>query len=159
MESKLRDIERQITQLKEAGNQGHYANAMESGKHTLPTGNNLQEVALAETVEVCLTELGLREKNKPWFLDSGTSQHVTGDKSALQSIKQDKSISIKTASGEIIPVTGKGNVLLTTREGIKEIPRVLYIPTSKLSEKFTFCRLALRSRSRHSFRFQQVHCL
>jgi transposase InsO family protein len=125
MESKLRDMERQITQLKEAGNRGHYANAVETGKHI---GNNSQEVDLAESVEVCLTELGLREPKKPWFLDSSASQHVTGDKSALQSIEQDKSTSIKIASGEIIPVTGKGNVLLTTGEGTKEIPRVLYVP-------------------------------
>jgi hypothetical protein len=129
MKNKLRKMEHQISQLQEAGSQSHYANVVEIGKNTLLVGNNFQsqEVDLVETIEVCLTKLDLREKNKPRFLDSSASQHVTGDKNALQSIEQDKTTSIKIASRKIILVTGKGNVLLTTRKGIKEIPHILYV--------------------------------
>jgi hypothetical protein len=88
----------------------------------------LEDVEAEEQINVVLLEeehINLCTE-APWFLDSGASSHVTGNRSLLTDITSARVSSIKIAAGQTLLVVGKGNVTAQKANGeIKQARDVL----------------------------------
>jgi hypothetical protein len=68
-------------------------------------------------------------EEKDWFIDSGASTHMTGDKNLVRDMINTPKQSITTAGGVKYPVEGQGNVTLSCDGAIKTVPNVVYVPS------------------------------
>jgi hypothetical protein len=83
------------------------------------------ELLPCEQVELEANFAGF-EAHRDYFIDSGASSHVTGDRSTLSSFQPIASTSgVSTASGARLPVVGKGILHVEANKSIKPI---LYVP-------------------------------
>lgn len=64
-----------------------------------------------------------------YFLDSGASSHVTGNLSLLSNIAHSSISFIRSAGGQVMPVSSQGFVThIDTSGEIKDIYNVLFVP-------------------------------
>lgn len=69
--------------------------------------------------------------NHKWYLDSGVSNHVTGNKKALDSVRVEKGGTVMAAGGEQYRVEGCRNVhVFAGNRGIK-LDNILYVPSAQ----------------------------
>lgn len=73
-----------------------------------------------------------QEYKNVWYLDSGCSNHMTGDKEAFIDIDPSFGSKVKLGNGEFVEVEGKGSIRVATKQGCKVIHDTLYVP--KLDE-------------------------
>lgn len=66
-----------------------------------------------------------------WFLDSGCSNHMSGNESLFNFIDMNVKSKIKMGNNEVVPVVGKGSILFRTKQGEKEIENVYFSPSIK----------------------------
>ncbi|CAL2266063.1 unnamed protein product [Prunus armeniaca] len=90
----------------------NYANEMEE------TGNLFYVCNAATDVKV----------NHSWYIDSGCSNHMTGDEGLLVNIQRDLTSKVKMGTGEVVPVAGKGTLVIKTKLGKKHIHEVMLVP-------------------------------
>ncbi|OAE22908.1 hypothetical protein AXG93_2777s1000 [Marchantia polymorpha subsp. ruderalis] len=76
-----------------------------------------------------MLEVNLAESSSnEWFIDSGASKHVTGQKSLLSDLDSNCRSKISTTGGHTLNVAGKGSVKVPTPSGGIRIDNVLYVP-------------------------------
>lgn len=68
------------------------------------------------------------QKNDVWFLDSGCSNHMTGDKDVFVDIDTTINSQVKMGNGALVHVKGKGTIGVQTNKGAKFIHDVLLVP-------------------------------
>ncbi|CAL2238017.1 unnamed protein product [Prunus armeniaca] len=66
--------------------------------------------------------------NHSWYIDSGCSNHMTGDEGLLVNIQRNLSSKVKMGTGEVVPVAGKGILVIKTKLGKKHIHEVMLVP-------------------------------
>ncbi|KAI5333503.1 hypothetical protein L3X38_023634 [Prunus dulcis] len=66
--------------------------------------------------------------NHSWYIDSGCSNHMTGDEGLLVNIRRNLSSKVKMGTGEIVLVAGKGTLVIKTKLGKKHIQEVMLVP-------------------------------
>ncbi|CAL2267030.1 unnamed protein product [Prunus armeniaca] len=66
--------------------------------------------------------------NHSWYINSGCSNHMTGDEGLLVNIKRDLASKVKMGTGEVVPVAGKGTLVIKTKLGKKHIHEVMLVP-------------------------------
>ncbi|CAL9025450.1 unnamed protein product [Prunus brigantina] len=66
--------------------------------------------------------------NHSWYIDSGCSNHMTGDEGLLVNIQRDLTSKVKMGTGEVVPVAGKGTLVIKTKLGKKHIHEVMLVP-------------------------------
>ncbi|XP_016651518.1 PREDICTED: uncharacterized protein LOC107881689 [Prunus mume] len=66
--------------------------------------------------------------NHSWYIDSGCSNHMTGDERLLVNIQRNLTSKVKMGTGEIVPVAGKGTLVIDTKLGRKHIQEVMLVP-------------------------------
>ncbi|KAM2607730.1 hypothetical protein TB2_036248 [Malus domestica] len=59
--------------------------------------------------------------NNSWYIDSGCSNHMTGDKRLLVNVQRNLTSKVKMGTGEICQVAGKGTLVIETKLGRKYI--------------------------------------
>jgi predicted amidophosphoribosyltransferase len=69
-----------------------------------------------------------QEYKNVWYLDSGCSNHMTGDKDAFIDIVPTFGSKVKLGNGEYVEVEGKGSIGVATNQGGKVIHDTLYVP-------------------------------
>ncbi len=57
-----------------------------------------------------------RQKD-PWYIDSGCSKHMTGDKSSFMSLSENKSVNVTFGNDAPGKIKGKGMVSLSNGKG------------------------------------------
>ena len=81
-------------------------------------------------IEACYVEVNMTEVIHtpiPWFLDSGASHHVLGEREVFMSMKESSGTTITTARGQSHHVTTVGNIAIKLPSGIiQKIENVLY---------------------------------
>lgn len=89
-----------------------------------------EEFVESETdLAVNMLEVNLAESSSnEWFIDSGASKHVTGQKSLLSDLDSNCRSKISTTGGHTLNVAGKGSVKVPTPSGGIRIDNVLYVP-------------------------------
>lgn len=81
-----------------------------------------------EMVLMTNTESKEELRKKTWFLDSGCSNHMTGDKTVFTSFDLKFKHSVKLGNNKRMEVTGKGNVKLKLNDTSYTISDVYYVP-------------------------------
>jgi hypothetical protein len=105
-----------------------------------------------EVVNACLDSFDNEEE---WFLDSGASSHVTGNKLILTDLEHSNTSSIRTAGGHVMPITTQGTIQLEGTFGkVKKVSNILYVPgiTTNLLFVGKFTNLG------HLVRFDSERC-
>ncbi|KAH9707133.1 hypothetical protein KPL70_012460 [Citrus sinensis] len=70
-----------------------------------------------------------RESYNLWYLDSGCSNHMTGERDIFISLDQSFNSQVKLGDGKMQKVVGKGTIAVHTKGGNKKlISDVLYVP-------------------------------
>jgi hypothetical protein len=62
-----------------------------------------------------------------WFLDSGCSNHMTGNKGLFENLNTSVKAQIKLGNDNIVEVMGKGAINVITNNGKKIIPDVYFV--------------------------------
>ncbi|KAI5317465.1 hypothetical protein L3X38_037172 [Prunus dulcis] len=95
---------------------------------------NVQKLNYANQVEetgilfyACNAMTDVKE-NHSCYIDSGCSNHMTGDESLLVNIQRNLTSKVKIGTGEIVPVAGKGTLVIKTKLGKKHIQEVMLVP-------------------------------
>ncbi|CAL2236277.1 unnamed protein product [Prunus armeniaca] len=95
---------------------------------------SVQKVNYANQVEVtgtlfyaCNAVTGVKLNNS-WYVDSGCSNHMTGDERLLIDIRRDVTSKVKMGTGETVQVAGKGTLVIETKTGRKHIQEVMLVP-------------------------------
>jgi hypothetical protein len=115
VERKIRELKSQLAKLKLESESVHLIE------------DETEEDSNEATVNACLAAFAPEEDD--WFLDSGASSHITGNERLVSNITTSAVPSIRTANGQVLPVTAKGNVTIQEVTGeIKSIRNVLYVP-------------------------------
>ncbi|CAL2237291.1 unnamed protein product [Prunus armeniaca] len=95
---------------------------------------NVQRVNYANQEEDCVTLFYVCNAatdvkvNHSWYIDSGCSNHMTGDEGLLVNIQRNLSSKVKMGTGEVVPVAGKGTLVIKTKLGKKHIHEVMLVP-------------------------------
>lgn len=69
-----------------------------------------------------------KHKNTIWFLDSGCSNHMTGDEKIFLDIDATVNSQVKMGNDALVQVKGKGTIKVQTNVGTKFIQDVLLAP-------------------------------
>ncbi|KAI5336533.1 hypothetical protein L3X38_015801 [Prunus dulcis] len=95
---------------------------------------NIQKLNYANQVEetgilfyACNAVTDVKE-NHSWYIDNGCSNHMTCDESLLVNIQRNLTSKVKMGTGEIVPVAGKGTLVIRTKLGKKHIQEVMLVP-------------------------------
>lgn len=70
-------------------------------------------------------------KGEAWFLDSGCSNHMSGDKELFTSLNENFKHSVKLGNNSRMEVAGKGNIKLLLNGMMSTITEVYYVPELK----------------------------
>lgn len=70
----------------------------------------------------------------PWYLDTGASNHMTGDRGAFADINDKVTGSVKFGDNSLVNICGRGTVMFTSRSGEHHaLMEVYFIPRLKTS--------------------------
>ena len=61
--------------------------------------------------------LSAQRQKDPWYIDSGCSKHMTGDKSKFMSLREHKSGNLNFGNDALGKIRGKGMVSLNSGKG------------------------------------------
>lgn len=71
----------------------------------------------------------IEERNKKWYVDSGCSNHMSGDKTIFSKLDTSQKSQVKLGNGEMVKTKGKGTISIPTNLGTKKINDVLLVPS------------------------------
>ena len=66
-----------------------------------------------------------------WYLDSGCSNHMTGNKNIFAFLDDSFQSAVKIGDDKRLQVKGKGDILVQTKKGVRRITDVFYVPGLK----------------------------
>ncbi|KAF8377139.1 hypothetical protein HHK36_030512 [Tetracentron sinense] len=68
------------------------------------------------------------KRNDVWYLDSGCSNHMTGDQSIFVNMNTFSNSQVRMGNGVLVQAKGKGTIAIETKKGTKYIQDVLLVP-------------------------------
>lgn len=63
-----------------------------------------------------------------WYIDSGCTSHIAKEESMFSKLDKSVNTKVKLGNGQVVQAQGKGSVVVQTKEGMKLIHNVLFIP-------------------------------
>ncbi|KAL4021013.1 hypothetical protein IC575_019802 [Cucumis melo] len=66
-----------------------------------------------------------------WYLDSGCSNHMTGNRSIFVTLDESFQSEVKIGDNTALQVKGQGDILVKTKKGTKRVTNVFYVPGLK----------------------------
>jgi hypothetical protein len=100
-------------------NYGHKATDCHLRKYNpdlIPTAENVN-VWKKKADDKCGLVLSAQKQNNPWYIDSGCSKHMTGDKSKFLTLSENKSGNVIFGNDAPGKIKGKGMVSLSNGKG------------------------------------------
>ena len=80
-------------------------------------------------IQTTINRLTASIEGAVWILDSGATKHVSGNRSLFTNFNPENSQSVQTASGEILPIGGTGDVVISlSNQSTLTLTDVLYVP-------------------------------
>jgi hypothetical protein len=71
-------------------------------------------------IEECLISLQAQRRKSDWYVDSGCSKHMTGDKDRFVTLKKERDGSISFGNDNSTKIIGKGTVKLGSKDAMEE---------------------------------------
>ena len=68
-----------------------------------------------------------------WLLDSGCSNHMTGEKSLLSAVDHSYKSSVRLGNEKRLEILGKGEMQVLTKKGTMKVKNIYYTPKLKQS--------------------------
>ena len=109
---------------------GHFANECHKKQADMSKQNANFSESNSETLFITCN-VAQKNTNDLWFLDSGCSNHMTGNKEFFENLDTSIKSEVKLGNNEIVEVNGKGTVNVITRHGKKSISDVYFVPGLK----------------------------
>lgn len=101
-------------------------------KYECPTwekrANYAEQEGEEEMLLMAFTDLKQQQKDEVWFLDSGCSNHMTGNKGLFTSLDGEYRHSVKLGNGSKLEVLGKGNIFMSICGTSLTLQEVFYVP-------------------------------
>ncbi|KAI5332050.1 hypothetical protein L3X38_022178 [Prunus dulcis] len=100
-------------------------------------GKNVQKANCANQMEVtgnlfyANSTIAATNVTGEWYIDSGCSNHMTGNGSLLIDIRTNMVGTVQMPNGELVNVAGMGTLAIDTTKGRKYIKEVMYLPGLK----------------------------
>jgi len=69
--------------------------------------------------------------NGEWYIDSGCSNHMTGNVDLLVDVRTNVAGKVQMPTGALVDVAGMGSLIIDTTKGRKYIREVMYLPGLK----------------------------
>ena len=66
--------------------------------------------------EECTVALQAKQKKRGWYVDSGCSKHITGDKNRFVDLKKENDGSVTFGNNKIAKILGRGIVSLVNKD-------------------------------------------
>ncbi|CAA7019223.1 unnamed protein product [Microthlaspi erraticum] len=107
------------------GKQGHYqfeCTSLEKGVNYVEFDEEEELLLMAHT------DISKAEGKGIWFLDSGCSNHMTGEKSWFIELDEGFKHSVRLGNGSRLPVEGKGKVRFEVEGILQVVSDVYYVP-------------------------------
>ncbi|KAI5336607.1 hypothetical protein L3X38_015875 [Prunus dulcis] len=108
---------------------------------------------------VLLAYAAAREGNvcaEKWYLDSGCSNHMTGNKSAFVNFKHTNNSEVRIGDGGKLVAKGSGDILFLSKSGEqKRISDVLYVPDLN----YNLLSVGQLLRKGHNIQFREDQCV
>lgn len=126
----LKNLQKNVAQCKKRTFERPQANNVEEASDFEPDPD-LDDEPATDIDTVSFIEVNLidcPEHQESWYLDSGATQHVTGNSSLLVDLLYCSIHRIKTAGGQVHPVSSQGHALLRFPNGVVQaIPDILFV--------------------------------
>ena len=74
----------------------------------------------------CGLVVSVQRKKGPWYIDSGCSKHMTGDKNKFMSLSESKSGNVTFGNDVLGKIKGKGMVKLSNGKGKSQDVLIVY---------------------------------
>ena len=75
-----------------------------------------------------VTSSSSKESSESWLIDNGCTNHMTYDKEFFEKLRDIEVKRVRIDNGEHLEVKGEGTIVITSYEGTKFIPDVLFVP-------------------------------
>jgi len=113
---------------------GHYANECRKKQNDMKNRQNAnvakEEKKPSNVMLAC--NVAQDREDDVWFLDSGCSNHMTGNKAIFSNLDEEIKSEVTTGTDTKISVKGKGRVSIRARNGEQKfVPDVYYVPGLK----------------------------
>ncbi|KAI5355061.1 hypothetical protein L3X38_007956 [Prunus dulcis] len=109
---------------------GHWARDCTANKGVHKT-NNASQVEVRGNLFYANCAISEKSENGEWYIDSGSSNHMTGNKELLIDINTNVTGKVQMPTGELVGITGMGTLVLDTWSGTNHIKEVMYLPGLK----------------------------
>jgi hypothetical protein len=109
---------------------GHFANECQKRQADMRKQNAHFSESSSETLFITC-DVAQENASNIWFLDSGCSNHMTGNKGLFEDLNTSVKAQIKLGNDNIVEVMGKGAINVITNSGKKTIPDVYFVPGLK----------------------------
>lgn len=110
-----------------------YIEEEENGEEDAEVNLENTEVNLENAELIMMTYSGKQEnlRKRAWFLDSGCSNHMSGDRELFSTLSGDFKHSVKLGNDKRMEVVGKGSVKLVLNDVTYNISDVYFVPELK----------------------------
>ncbi|CAL2230472.1 unnamed protein product [Prunus armeniaca] len=106
---------------------GHWARDCTANKG-VQKANNASQVEVRGNLFFANCAISEKSANGEWYVDSGCSNHMTGNKEMLIDINASVTGKVQMPTGELVSIAGMGTLVLDTSSGTKYIREVMYLP-------------------------------
>ncbi|KAB2626287.1 retrovirus-related Pol polyprotein from transposon TNT 1-94 [Pyrus ussuriensis x Pyrus communis] len=109
---------------------GHWARECTVGK-LVQKANSANQVEVTGNLFYANSTITESKVNGEWYVDSGCSNHMTGDSKLLIDMKTNVVGKVQMPTGELMNVAGFGTLVIDTSKGRKYVKEVMYLPGLK----------------------------
>ncbi|KAM1503465.1 hypothetical protein ACFX15_027859 [Malus domestica] len=99
-----------------------------NGNKVVQKANYANQVDDMGTLFFACNSVSQVKVNNTWYIDSGCSNHMTGNESLLVNVSRNLNAKVKMGTGEVVSVAGIGTLVIETKMGRKHIQEVMLVP-------------------------------
>ncbi|XP_068338928.1 uncharacterized protein [Pyrus communis] len=109
---------------------GHWARECTVGK-SVQKANNANQLEMTGNLFYANNTVTEPKVNGKWYIDSGCSNHMTGNVDLLVEVRTNVAGKVQMPTGDLVNVAGMGSLVIDTNKGRKYVREVMYLPGLK----------------------------
>ncbi|KAM2744386.1 hypothetical protein PS2_020270 [Malus domestica] len=109
---------------------GHWAKECTVGK-SVQKANCANQMEVTGNLFYANCAVAETKVNGDWYIDSGCSNHMTGNVDLLVDVRTNIAGKVQMPTGDLVNVAGMGSLVIDTNKGRKYVRKVMYLPGLK----------------------------
>ncbi|KAM1099314.1 hypothetical protein TB2_005809 [Malus domestica] len=109
---------------------GHWARECNVGR-SVQKANNASQLEMTGNLFYANNTVTEPKVNGEWYIDSGCSNHMTGNVDLLVEVRTNVAGKVQMPTGDLVNVAGMGSLVIDTNKGRKYVREVMYLPGLK----------------------------